>query len=478
MPSVNLSGGSSMSQSLHNKASRYLVVSDAVYTDRGDNPVRLVLNTRTSRVSALGEELARTLRGGDCETLSASVSEELAGLDMLVPADRDELTDVLDEQRARARSLASLNYLLVPTGYCNMGCEYCGQVHVRGKTSANHRDAVRDRVLRGINRPTTEEVQIGWFGGEPLLAYAIVRDLASQFVAAADEAGVRYRSRMTTSGSLLTMRKLRVLYEECRVDSLCVTLDGDKRRPPSDRSYEHIMGVLSELAAAADEFPGLRMTIRSNLDVMNIDRVDALIDALVAAGLNHPMFAFDLHEVYAWSNDRTAVRRAKQRFAAEEPRWLRRMHEVGMVTRTLIPKPLKAPICPAVTRSSEVISSSGAIFSCTEHPLVPEHEQGDVLELVEQADHSRQRPAGRYDDWHDRVNRGEQNCSGCVFLPVCGGSCPKHWGDGVSPCPSYKFNIQQRLDLIAASTGLTPAPELNSSQTSGPGESRGFSRRA
>jgi uncharacterized protein len=177
---------------------------------------------------------------------------------------------------------------------------------------------------------------------------------------------------------------------------------------------------------------------------------------MVAAGLNHPMFEFDLHEVYAWSNDVSAIRVAKQRFAEQEPRWLRRMHEVGMITRTLVPAQLRSPICPAVTRSAEVISSSGAIFSCTEHPLVPEHEQGDVLELVEQADHDRQRPAGRYDDWHDRINRGEQNCAGCVFLPVCGGSCPKHWGEGDPPCPSYKFNIQQRLDLVAARAGLTP----------------------
>jgi uncharacterized protein len=440
------------------RTSRYLVVSDTVYTDRGDNPVRLVLNTRTSKVSALGDELARTLRRGECDALPAAVADQLADLKILVPAGQDELAEVVDEQRAKARSLASLHYLLVPNGYCTMGCEYCGQVHVRGKTSANHRDAVRDRVLRGINRPTTEEVQIGWFGGEPLLAYEIVRDLAGQFVEAAAKAGVGYRSRMTTDGALLTMGKLRVLHQECRVDSLCVTIDGvGGRRPLRSGSSAHVLGVLSELAASAEEFPGLRLTIRSDLDVRDIDQVDAFIDAMVAAGLNHPMFGFDLREASPWSNDGAASRVAKQRFAAAEPRWLRRMHEVGMTTRTLIPERLRAPICPAVTRSAEVISSSGAIFSCTEHPLVPEHEQGDVLELVEQADHSRQRPAGRYDDWHDRVSRGQQNCSGCVFLPVCGGQCPKHWGDGVPACPSYKFNIQQRLDLVAASTGLTPA---------------------
>ncbi|GAA3436407.1 radical SAM protein [Kutzneria kofuensis] len=435
------------------RASRYLVVSDTVYADGRGNPVRLVLNTRTSRVCTLGDNLAWALRHGDCATLPVEVSDQLSDLKILVPEGRDELTDVMDEQRAKARSLASLNYVLVPTGYCNLGCEYCGQVHVRGKTSANHRGAVRDRILRGIRRPSTEEVQVGWFGGEPLMAYAIVRDLARQFVEAAEAEGVRYRSRMTTGGALLTMPKLRALYEECRISSLCLTMDGigDRRSP-----HEQILSVLADLVAHADEFPGLRLTIRSSLDVKDVNRVDAFIDAMVSAGLNHPMIEFDLRVVQGWSNDASTTRTARQRFAAAEPRWLRRMHEVGMVTRTLIPAQLRGPLCPAVTRTAEVISSSGAIFSCTEHPLVPEHEQGDVLELVEHADHDRQRPAGRYDDWHDRINRGEQSCAGCVFLPVCGGSCPKHWGEGNSPCPSYKFNIQQRLDLEAARTGLTP----------------------
>jgi uncharacterized protein len=158
--------------------------------------------------------------------------------------------------------------------------------------------------------------------------------------------------------------------------------------------------------------------------------------------------------VYAWSNDVSAIRVARQRFAQEEPRWLQRMHEVRMTTTHLLPQPVRLPICPAVTRSSEVISSSGAIFSCTEHPLVPEHEKNDVLIQIERADPDQPRPVGRYDDWHDRVGAGEQGCSGCVFLPVCGGSCPKHWGENDPPCPTYKYNIQQRLDLVAARRGL------------------------
>jgi uncharacterized protein len=452
--------------------SRYLVLSDNVYADGDGNHLRLVLNTRTARVSALAPALSATLQNGQYDRLPPAVQDRLASLRLIVPAGTDELAEVVGEQHAKAAAQSSLYYVLVPTGYCNMGCEYCGQVHVKGKITGSHRDAVRNRVLRGIARPTTRDVEVGWYGGEPLMAYAIIRELSGHFIRAADDAGVSYRARMPTNGALLSMRKLRTLYHECRVDDICITVDGvgdlhDRHRPlkSGGGSYDLIVATLREAVSAADEFSGLHLTVRSNLDVKNVEQVDDFIDAMVEAGLNHPMINFDLHEVYSWSNDVSAIRLARREFAEQEPRWLDRMAREGMKTR-LLPPPLREPICPAVTRSAEVISSTGALFSCTEHPLVPKHEAGDVLVQVELADPEQQRPAGRYDDWHDRIGRGEQGCAHCVFLPVCGGSCPKHWEEGDPPCPPYKLNIQQRLDIAAAQRGLTVVPRSDSCASS------------
>ena len=35
----------------------------------------------------------------------------------------------------------------------------------------------------------------------------------------------------------------------------------------------------------------------------------------------------------------------------------------------------------------------------------------------------------------------------CQLLPVCGGGCLKAWYEGISPCPSLKFNLRERLLL-------------------------------
>jgi len=123
-----------------------------------------------------------------------------------------------------------------------------------------------------------------------------------------------------------------------------------------------------------------------------------------------------------------------------------------MTTRTLIPAQLRGPICPAVTRSAEVISSSGAIFSCTEHPLVPEHEQGDVLELVEHADHDRQRPAGRYDDWHDGSTAASRAATAACSCRCAAAAARNTGARAIRPAPATSSTSS------SGSTWSPPAP--------------------
>ena len=52
-----------------------------------------------------------------------------------------------------------------------------------------------------------------------------------------------------------------------------------------------------------------------------------------------------------------------------------------------------------------------------------------------------------------RVEAGQAQCARCPLLPVCGGSCPKLWQEGHLPCPSLRFNWNERLDLAAARLG-------------------------
>jgi hypothetical protein len=141
-------------------------------------------------------------------------------------------TDIAQFRRAYLERLGEdepagqRHFVLLPTSYCNMGCEYCGQTHVKQSLAPDHRDAVSARVLAAASDDAVTEVHVAWFGGEPLMAYAVLRQMARGFVEAFDQVGKAYTSKITTNGALLDERKLPVLITELRIHRLDITIDG------------------------------------------------------------------------------------------------------------------------------------------------------------------------------------------------------------------------------------------------------------
>ncbi|RME86744.1 MAG: SPASM domain-containing protein, partial [Planctomycetota bacterium] len=56
----------------------------------------------------------------------------------------------------------------------------------------------------------------------------------------------------------------------------------------------------------------------------------------------------------------------------------------------------------------------------------------------------------RLGNFYHEIEKGLHPCKSCLFLPVCGGACPKLWKEGSCPCPSFKFNMKERLMLYYA----------------------------
>ena len=446
------------------KVSRYVVISDKTYRDDSGLEVRLLYGTRTARLVAVDPDTAESLRTGSPAGVSPLVSAALRAAQIVVPAEQDEMSAVLDRNRLASGDRSSVHIALLPTSYCNMGCSYCGQEHSRGGLTRNHRDQVRARVLRALNAPSTARARIDWFGGEPMMGYAVIRDLAPQFVQVAEELGLDYSSYLVTNGSLLTAGKIDTLIRRCGVTDFEITVDGppeihDEHRPlKSGRgSFWSIVRAVRE-AVDQPDFQSTRFKFRTNVDVHNRDSIPAYIELMAQLGFARPNVSFSIVPVHSWGNDVSESEVAKQDFADRELVWLDLLRRRGLAVQLLPDTPARV-LCPATTTSAQIISSTGSIFSCSEYPLVPEAERNLALAHISQPTLEIERPKGPFDDWNDEIEQGKSWCTTCVFMPTCGGSCPKAWHEGHPPCPSYKFNIQGRLDLVAAQSGLRPVPD-------------------
>lgn len=50
-------------------------------------------------------------------------------------------------------------------------------------------------------------------------------------------------------------------------------------------------------------------------------------------------------------------------------------------------------------------------------------------------------------NWHNMLRMNKYPCTTCKYLPVCGGSCPKDWYKNELTCPTFKFNLKDKMML-------------------------------
>jgi uncharacterized protein len=441
------------------RLSHYVTLSDRICADAGDTQVRVVLHSLSGEVYVLPEEILQVVLS-DPAALPDAVAAELAGAGLLVPDDTDEFTPVVQENIEAARDVSMRRFVLMPTAYCNMGCGYCGQRHSKGPQTREHRDAVKARILEAVGAPTTTSLEIGWFGAEPMMGYAQILDISATVSAACDERGVAFAAKMVTNGSLLTLDRIRVLYKDCRVRAIEITLDGartshDTQRPLKNgrSSFDRIVARIRE-ACEDPELAGLAFSIRTNVSRTNQDDHAAFATSMREAGLAQPNVSFYTALVRPWGNDVSDYAIREEDVVEVERRWLDAYQDNGLLM-DLIPLGRRKVLCAAVTRATEVVDPTGAIHSCTEQPLVPDREHTALAHITELPT-PELRPPGLYDTWNQDLLAPQTPvfCPTCAIFPICGGSCPLVWHEGRPACPPLKQTLPMRLTMYGETLGL------------------------
>src|SRR5579862_7755211 len=240
--------------------------------------------------------------------------------------------EVLDAARRASHDARHRSFTLIPSSYCNMGCDYCGQTHHPGGWSEAERHAVVRRVLAAVGDPRCESITVRWFGGEPLANYPGVVVVGSEIASACREAGKPLTGHMVTNGSLLTLDRLRTLATRCDVTTYEITIDGpavvhDSRRLLKNGagSYERILSVV---AATLEEerLASVHFSLRTNIDRRNAPYVDDYLADLADRGLASDRVLINLQPVHDWSNDTSAIRLPIEEYARLEGGWMLRMY--------------------------------------------------------------------------------------------------------------------------------------------------------
>lgn len=276
-----------------------------------------------------------------------------------------ENESLLLRKAAAAFSDKRLELTILPTEQCNFRCTYCYEDFKLGAMSRQLIDGLKTFLTNRM--ASLEHLHIRWFGGEPLLAYPVVREISNHVQAIAEKSeGLRYDASATTNGSRLTVERARALRASGLVDYQ-VSIDGPKPYHDATRvrlggggSYDQIMG---NLRAIRDSDVDVRIELRFHLTPDNEPEAESFVDWLAEEFLRDARFKLEFFPVAKLGGPNDASLRVLDYKAGAE--LCRRLRLRAPARQGTLADAGDRYVCYASKGNAFLIRSDGSLAKCT-----------------------------------------------------------------------------------------------------------------
>lgn len=325
--------------------------------------------------------------------------------------------------------------VLMLTYACNMACRYCCQGEIPAARENQMSQAVAYRAVDWLmrNSADAETVNIGFFGGEPLLRFPLMQEIAAYADRRASAAGKRVRYGIMTNGLLLTEPVIDFL--AANQVQVTVSFDGpaavqNRNRPlkGGGRSFRLIAGRIRKLLARCPDAT-LRSTLYAGTDpdlVLQTARrlgfrqcrMEKVSSSLLAEGKKNDeaassgQMAAHLRRqgerFLAAARERDAA--ALQRIAVDGA-FMEGVRQMFQLARAGAPVRRRWFSCGA-GRQLLAVAANGDLYPCPRFLALPEYRLGSVAE-----------DGFRGELHHKSLLIHSEDCRSCWARYYCGGGC-------------------------------------------------------
>ena len=419
--------------------------------------VCLLFSGRTGKNIYVSTLTYHKIMRGEFNLLNDEVREILIAQKILVPRNEDELFEV-NKENAHAMKQNSNDRLYIsiqPTASCQLACDYCGQRHSNKNLDEITMDAIIKRVTDKLSQFTFKVLEIGWFGGEPLCALGNMRKLNSELKRIAAEKGVKYGGHITTNGYALSPKLYEELKEQFNISRIEITLDGSKEYHDTRRvtcsgkgSFDRIFNNLESIVLSDNyEMDKCIISVRCNVDERNVDGVFPLLKAFVQKGMQHKII-FYTTAVVSWSNNGAGSEEGRKALGKKSTEHIAYMLENGFKI-AILPQRSTPFKCLGTDTDAEMYDADGNIFDCSETSYSDYYSgQGYVLGNVMDNHAEENGKRSKLIQVPEMLlNKEIKPCNVCKFYPLCGGLCPLALLEKTPRCPSFTYNMDDRIFL-------------------------------
>lgn len=224
-------------------------------------------------------ELLKSLNQKRYELKDAEIIKKLMKNRIVINEEFDEfglLSCLINKTKFTDKKMA---IVIVPTRDCNFRCGYCFEDH---KNIYMDQETM-ESLIRYVDDAAKKVkfLQIGWFGGEPMLEYDKIYRLSKSFQESCKKAGCKYQASITSNGYLFSENTIDELVE-LGITHMQITLDGDKECHNKSRPLSNGNGsfdrVLFNLIKILDK--DIEVTLRINVYKDNIHSVPMLLEKI------------------------------------------------------------------------------------------------------------------------------------------------------------------------------------------------------
>ena len=198
------------------------------------------------------------------------------------------VNEEIDETREYQKVVKTLDFLedhssdinhftVFPTTVCNARCFYCFESGYQPVTLS---DEKVDRLIEFmLNKRGDKPLKLMWFGGEPLCGIKQIRKICK----ALNEKEIPFESKMISNGSLFDEKIIREAIDDWHLYAIQITLDGKDEQYNRRKNYYSLkdspfLKVVENIISMHKA--GLKVILRLNADLDNIDDLKDLVDYL------------------------------------------------------------------------------------------------------------------------------------------------------------------------------------------------------
>lgn len=410
-----------------------------------------IYNSKTNALAIINDEELNVLKNIEGITnfkLYEKIIDDFRLGEYIVDSSVNELNDIKYKLLKSRYSTNSLTLIIAPTMSCNFRCTYCYEKnHLNNSFMSNK---IMKSIIDFVRKKSVsiDNLNICWYGGEPLLAFDIIEKLTKELKKICSEGDIFYSSFMVTNGYLLN-KSISSKLRELDINSLQITIDGDKKSHNSRRVLANGEGtydtIISNLKENIDVLPNV--ILRINLDKDNIDSQYELIDIIKDFDIENKIF-INIAKVENSSGNCLYNRCfTDEEFHNYEMDFIKKSK--GEVVFGRYPK-IISNVCGADCISSFIINYDGGLYKCWSDIGIEDKRVGFLENGSIKLDFN-----GLYFDYLLYDATEDQECRNCKYLPICMGGCPRdRLLNENKKCTFYKYKLDSYILNLIDSVGI------------------------